>query len=137
MSLIDKIRQARRQKVTVDGHEFTVRRPTEMEALPCFIEQREGESERQRLFRIQHFLVANFVDDWDVKEIDLYPGGPPIKADFDREVLIEFLNDRQDTFMELANVIIKIRQDYLDLQAVDEKKSETGLSQDPSMIKPD
>jgi len=130
MSLIDKIRKARQQNVAIDGHVYTVRRPTEMEALPCFIESIKGENNKQKLFRIQKFLVSNFVDDWDLQEIDLYPGGPPIKAEFDKDVLMEYLSDRQETFAALANEILNIRQDYLDSQAADEKKLETGLHQD-------
>ena len=94
MALIDKLRKAREQNVAVSGYIFTVRRPTDIEAMSL-----RGAS------GIADLLL--FVVGWDgVKEIDLIPGGVAVPVDFDADLAAEWLADRPDLLQPLVEAIM-------------------------------
>jgi hypothetical protein len=94
MSLIDKIRKAREQCVEVGGYTFTVRRPTDIEAMAL-----RGAS------GIADLLP--FVVGWSgVKEIDLLPSGDAVPAAFDADLAAEWLADRPDLLQPLVEAIM-------------------------------
>ena len=92
MSLIDKIRKAREQDVKVGGYTFTVRRPTDIEAMAMH---------GQPLERMLRFVVG-----WrGVNEIDLIPGGSAVQVDFDADLAVEWLADRPDLLEPITAAI--------------------------------
>lgn len=95
MSLIDKIRKARESSVTVEGHTYTIRRPTDMEM---------AEHMASGGLAVKD-LMSRFVTGWDVTELDLIPGGNPTPAKFSAELFDEWIADRPDDWMPLATAI--------------------------------
>lgn len=96
--LIERIRAARQRAVTVGGHAYTIRRPTDAEAIEL--------SESDGLTLIRRFVVG-----WDLAEIDLVPGGGPEPAPFDPALWAEWVADQPDVWAPLA---IAIRAAYHD-----------------------
>lgn len=95
MSLIDKIRKSREQRVDVGGYTFTVRRPTDIEAMA--LRNAGGIAD-----------LLPFVVGWEgVKEIDLVPGGNAVPVAFDPVVAAEWLADRPDLLQPLVEAIME------------------------------
>jgi hypothetical protein len=92
MSLIDKIRKARETTVEAAGKPFTIRRPTDEEALQF-----------RHLTLIE--VVKRFTIGWDVVELDLIPGGGPEKVPFDSDLFTEWVVDRPEFWVPLGNAI--------------------------------
>lgn len=93
-TLIDKLRKAREQKVEVGGHSFTVRRPTDLEAMS--LRAASGVAD-----------LLPFVVGWEaVREIDLVPGGSAVPVAFDAAVCAEWLADRPDLLEPLVEAIL-------------------------------
>ena len=91
-ALVDKLRKAREQSVAVGGYTFTVRRPTDIEAMAMH---------GQPLERMLGFVVG-----WSgVKEIDLIPGGNAVPVDFDADLAVEWLADRPDLLEPITAAI--------------------------------
>jgi hypothetical protein len=95
MSLIEKIRKARESVVEVDGKKFTIRRPTEAEQAEMYKDPKFSYLD----------LVRCCVVGWDLKEIDLIPGGDPIALTFSQELWIEYVSDHSDLWSDLSNAI--------------------------------
>ena len=90
--LIEKLRKAREQTVEAGGFTFTVRRPTDIEAIAMH---------GQPVERMLRFVVG-----WQgVKEIDLIPGGAPVAVEFDTALATEWLADRPDLIEPLTSAI--------------------------------
>lgn len=87
--LLAKMRKAREVAVEVDGRRFTVRRPTDMEAA--------------RLANSGDLL--DFVVGWDLKEIDLVPGGTPDPVAFDAGLFREWVADRPELWQPLTDAV--------------------------------
>lgn len=112
MSLADRIRASREEWVTVGGYELNVRRPTDVQLARW---QQEG-SDRMR-------LVTMSVVDWKIPEKDLVAGGGGKVPPFDTEAFREWIEDRVDLVVELAQKIISIINAYADKQQELEKNS--------------
>jgi len=98
MSLIDKLRKAREQQIEVNGRTFTIRRPTDMEAA-----------------RLTHDGgdLFGFVIGWDLREVDLIPGGDPVPAAFSTELFREWVSDQPDLWKGLTEAIQKAYADHV------------------------
>jgi hypothetical protein len=94
MSLIEKIRKARESVVEVDGKKFTIRRPTEAEQAQMFS---AGASQLE--------LVRQCVVGWNLKEIDLIPGGDPVDATFSTALWVEYVDDNSELWQPLREAI--------------------------------
>ena len=95
MSLVEKLRKARQRNVEVGGYTFTVRRPTDIEAM-----------EMRGVTGIADLLP--FVVGWKgVKEIDLIPGGSAIEIAFDPALAREWLADRPDLLQPIVESIME------------------------------
>lgn len=93
-ALIQKLRKARERNVAVGGYTFTVRRPTDLEALDL-----------RTASRIDALL--RFVVGWQgVNEIDLMPGGSAVPVAFDAALAAEWLADRPDLLDPLVDAIV-------------------------------
>lgn len=105
-ALVEKIRRAREQRVTVGKHTFVIRRPTDLEML------RIGQS------RQPEDVLAHVVG-WDgVTEGDIINGGDPHPMPFDAEACAEWLQDRMDLFGPVSEAIFKAFADHR--QALDD-----------------
>lgn len=99
--LIEKLRRARERRVEVGGFDFTVRRPTDIEAL----ELRRGCG----LGDLLRFVVG-----WGkVKELDIVPGGGPEPVPFDAALAAEWLADRPDLLQPLADEVLDGYRDHV------------------------
>ena len=99
MTLAEKIRRAREREVTVAGHVYTIRRPTDEDVQFRKIEPGLG-------------LVKKYVIGWDFKELDLVPGGSPDPVPFDPIAWAEHVADKPAIWEELANEIAASYKDH-------------------------
>jgi hypothetical protein len=91
--LIAKLRKAREKNVEAGGFIFTIRRPTDVEAM-----QMGG-------FKDPSMLIP-YVIGWDkVREIDVVPGGDAHPLPFDADVCREWLCDQPDLLAPLVEAI--------------------------------
>ncbi len=95
MSLIDKIRRAREVSVEAAGKQYTIRRPTDEEAITI---SRDGGSLLD--------VVKRFTIGWSLQEIDLIPGGSPVAVPFDAELFAEWVADQPQVWEPLGNAIM-------------------------------
>lgn len=94
--LIEKIKKARQRTCDVGGFTFTVRRPTDLEMLYLRgTKIREGD------------LLRDFVVDWNLKEIDLIPGGNPEPTTFETELFMTWIEDQPSMWAPLCMVILE------------------------------
>lgn len=103
MSLIDKIRKAREVGVEAGGHKFTIRRPTDEEALTF-------SSDKVTLLTV----VKGFTIGWDVSELDLVPGGTSEKVPFDSALFAEWVADQPSVWEPLGEAVINAYKVHTD-----------------------
>lgn len=103
MSLIDKIRKARETGVEAGGWKFTIRRPTDEEAL------RVSREDFGMLDIVKQFTVG-----WEMSEIDLIPGGNPDKIPFDAALFGEWVADQPSVWEPLAQAIMDAYKAHAD-----------------------
>ena len=101
MSLLDKIRKARETGVEADGRKFTIRRPTDEEAMQF------GKSGLLE-------IVKKFVIGWELVELDLIPGGGPEKVPFDPELFAEWVSDQPEVWEPLGTAILNAYKAHTD-----------------------
>ncbi len=93
MTLIEKMRKARQRQVEAGGFQFTVRRPTDLEAV------RLGKAGTQELL--------DYVTDWSgVQEIHLIPGGNAVEVAWTQDLCREFLADRPDLWTPIIEAVL-------------------------------
>lgn len=107
-ALIDKIRRARESGVSADGRTYTVRRPTDAEAL-----EMQGKAPLE--------FVRRFVVGWNVTEADLVPGGGSEVVPFSADLWCEFVEDRPQIWEPLATAILEGYTAHVKQREVDEK----------------
>jgi hypothetical protein len=94
--LIERMRVAREQWVTVGMYEFLVRRPTAVQLARW---QAEGD----------FALLSRVLVGWrNVREHDLVPGGDGAAAPWDAEVAVEWLEDRPELYVALIAEVHRI-----------------------------
>ena len=101
MSLIDKIRKARETGVEAGGRKFTIRRPTDEEAMTF------GKSGLLE-------IVKKFVIGWELTELDLIPGGGPDKVTFDAALFAEWVADQPEVWEPLGTAILEAYKAHTD-----------------------
>jgi len=101
--LAARLRKQRQFTVEVGKFKFTVRRPTDVEALEIF------SSGPVRFDR----LATEFVVDWGVVvEDDIAGGGSQIPVPFDRELWEEWIADRTDFWQPIGKKILSTYQEH-------------------------
>jgi hypothetical protein len=100
-ALADKIRRARESDVEAGGFSFTIRRPTDAEAMTL-----AGTN-------VVENLLCRFVVGWNLKEIDLIPGGSPVAAAFDVDAFGEWVSDQPETLAALSSAIVAAYQAHV------------------------
>jgi hypothetical protein len=93
MSLIDKRLRAREQQKNVGGHSYTLRRPTAAQLARL--------ADGTRLEMLRECVVG-----WDLKQIDLIPGGDPTPAEFDSGLWSDWLDDSPDIWEPLISALL-------------------------------
>lgn len=104
---MSKLTKYRQQRVPVGGYTFVVLRPTELQmaeiraGLPMGSKQLAG-------LALQRALLG-FVVGWEgVTEGDVLPGGMPHPLEFDADLCAEWLSDRLDLLVPLAEAVIDL-----------------------------
>ena len=101
--LAARLRKQREFTVEVGKLKFTVRRPTDVEALEIFS---KGAVRFDR-------LATEFVVDWGVVvEDDIAGGGSQIPVPFDRELWEEWCADRTDFWQPIGKKILSTYQEH-------------------------
>ncbi len=98
--------RSRERNVTVGGHVFTIRRPKPAEML-------------EDMTRME--LVRRFTVGWDLKNMDLVPGGLPDPEPFDPALFADFVEDDMDLWGPLSEAISADWAAYLAQKAATEK----------------
>lgn len=108
MSLIEKLKKARETGVEVGNFRFTIRRPTDQEAI--------------KLESITYIEIAQrFVVNWSgVKEMDIIPGGDGKDVPFDAELWREWCADKPEFWEPLAMAVVDSYQDHI--KSLDDSK---------------
>lgn len=107
--LVEKLRKARETVVEVGDFEFTIRRPTDLEA------------QRLRLAVSSGDLIP-YVVGWNkVRELDVISGGDPHPLPFDAAVCAEWLADRIDLLDPLVSKIVEAYKAHADALGAAEK----------------
>lgn len=92
-ALLDKLQRARERGVTVGDRTYTIRRPTDADALGM-----------QGLGPLD--FVRKFVVGWDLAEVDVVPGGGPEKVPFSGELWAAWVGDHPEVWEPLATAIV-------------------------------
>ena len=101
MSLVDKIRKARETGVEVNGKQYTIRRPTDEEAI--------GLRASSLLDVVKGFTIG-----WSLCEIDIVPGGSAVPVPFDAELFAEWVADQPEVWEPLGAAILQAYKDHAD-----------------------
>lgn len=115
MDLIAKLKKAREQQVSLNGHTFTFRRPTDLEVVKLRGSQlREGD------------IMERFVIGWDLRENDIDAGGTDLPAPFSTELFMEWVADQEALWGPLTKAILEAYQAHQDAQEAKLGKPEAG-----------
>lgn len=92
--LLEKLRKSRQTTVPAGGFNFTIQRPTQFDL---------GEMAESGISA--KAVLKRFVVGWDVKEIDIIPGGGATSVPFDAEVFAEWVAEKPDIWPVLRDSI--------------------------------
>lgn len=110
----EKMRRARESKVTIGGHGFTVRRPTQLQ-----IVQMQREHGGMSLEGAVQFYTA-----WDFTELDLgLPGGTGAEVPFEHEALQEWVADHPEHWADFIKGVTDAYQKHQAKLEEDSKNS--------------
>jgi len=115
--LIEKLRKARQQQITVEGVHFTVQRPTDLQIAE------QGANNFRQSDVLQQYVVG-----WDqVTEITLgIPGGTASPVPFDSALFVEWVADNPNFWGPLCDKITELYQQHIKKLAANEKKPDAG-----------
>lgn len=99
-TLIEKLLRAREKGVEVAGHTFTIRRPTDADVM---------------IMRDKAPLdfVTRFVVGWDLKELDIIPGGGPEAVPFDTALWGAWVLDHPEVWDPLSMAIVESYESHV------------------------
>lgn len=100
--LLDRLQKARQRKVDAGGFSFTIRRPTDLQMAKL-----AGKDAYE--------LVLQYVVGWNLKEIDVVPGGDSIDAEFSAELWQSWIEDHPDLWLPLIEEIKKLYAEHAKL----------------------
>ena len=89
---LEKRQRARESQVELLGHRYTLRRPTALER----VEMSSG----TRLDQARACVVG-----WDLTHLDLFDGGEPTPAPFERALFDDWLDDAPDLWIPLIDAV--------------------------------
>ena len=105
--LLTQRRAARETRIDVDGHTWTLRRPTAYERIGL-----------SGLTPLE--ILCRFVTGWTLTGIDLVPGGDPSPIPFDADLASDYLADTPSLWEPLTQALgdaIKAHDDALEAAA--------------------
>lgn len=108
MGLIEKIRKAREIGVEAEGKKFTIRRPTDEEALQL--------ADASAIIYVKRFTIG-----WELTELDIVPGGGPEKVPFDAALFAEWVADQPTLWIPLGTAILESYKTHRDKREAAEK----------------
>lgn len=110
--LINRIRENRKLKVSVDRFTFICRRPTDVEATQLY---RDGASHAQ--------IATDYVIGWSgVTEDDVVGGGGSDAIEFDRDLWAEWCADRTAFWKPISDAVLAAYAQHVkDLKAAEKK----------------
>lgn len=106
-TLADRIRAAREEWVTVEGHDWLLRRPTRLQ-----LGQLAGRPAD---------TVFSCVVGWKIPESELVPGGAGRVPEFDAEAFREYASDRPELLTGLSEHVMRMIQAHRTAQEAVEK----------------
>lgn len=98
--------KSRERNVEAGGHTFTIRRPKAADMV-------------HGMTKID--LVRRFTVGWNLKNIDLVPGGTPEPEPFDAELWADYLEDHDDLWGPLFDAIYGMWTEHLAAREAAEK----------------
>jgi hypothetical protein len=93
-TLLEKLRKSRQTTIPAGGFNFIIQRPTQFDL---------GEMAESGLSA--KAVLKRFVVGWDVKEIDIIPGGSATTVPFDADVFAEWVAEQPDIWPVLRDSI--------------------------------
>jgi len=93
-TLLEKLKKSRQTTIPAGGFNFTIQRPTQFDLGEL------GQSNFSAKTMLKRFVVG-----WDVKEIDIIPGGNATAAPFDAEVFAEWVAEQPEIWPVLRDAI--------------------------------
>lgn len=114
-ALVEKIRRAREQRVTVEvqgagERDFTVRRPTDAEALGL-------RGDRVEVFA----LVCQYTVGWNLTELDVIPGGDAQSVPFSAELFREWAADHPEVWRPIFDAVLDAYSQHRERLGADAK----------------
>ena len=98
-TLLSGMRKARESSIKIDRFTFTIRRPTDMDALGM-----NYSNPREAMEGITKFVVG-----WDgVTEMDLVPGGTGEAVMFHPALFAEWIQDQPDMWSNLTDKVLEL-----------------------------
>jgi len=110
--LLEKLRKSRESKVPIGNYIFTISRPTEMDMITL------PEGDQRQLME----ALFKFVTGWNVKNLEIDPGGDANIADFDSQLFVEWVNDKAELWSDLIAAIKASYNDHKQKMEDVEKK---------------
>lgn len=117
-----KDRAARTHTVEIDGHKFSILRPTELEAIR--ITTQVAESEDKTGVDMIRFALP-YVIGWDLTEADIVEGGDDTPVEFSADALDLYAADHASAADRLSSEIYQLIADRRKKVRVDKKKSKS------------
>jgi hypothetical protein len=143
---LEKLTKSRQTVVEAGGKNFTITRPTPMQAMDWLVnavgdplshdEVKQFITDQFSLHNtawrnLAQTAIEKFVVDWPgMQELDIIPGGIGAPISFDRDLFLLWVQDHPSTITNLGYRIFKTWVDYLEAQQAAEKKPENGTSQE-------
>lgn len=147
MSLVEKLKESRRQIVTAGDYQFKIERPTAMDmedyaaGLPepghVFAPDGQLNDDDRRVYsarwRYGRPKLLTFVRDWPgMREMDIIPGGTGAALEFDAELFMAWVSDQPDIADQLAGAVIGAWNQHNAAIEAAQKKPSPGINPDPS-----
>lgn len=90
--------KSRERQVEANGHTFTIIRP----------KMADMSRDWPRIEMVKRFTVG-----WDIRNIDLVPGGTPDPEPFDAELFADYIEDEDALWMPLSQAIIDLWKEHV------------------------
>ncbi|MCP4935676.1 MAG: hypothetical protein GY927_16080 [bacterium] len=112
MDLLERLKESRQSKIAAGAFEFSIRRPTDMEAITM-----QYTSTKEAVLG-----VMRFVNEWKgVTEADVVPGGTGDSVPFDADLFAEWVQDRPELWSALIDGVLDAYTQHREAQETEGK----------------
>lgn len=108
-TLAERVRAGREKWVKSGGHEFLLRRPTDLQMVAWRNDTNDA-------------FLAKVIVGWKLKEHEIAPGGSGEVPPFDPEAFVEWVGDRPDIASELIQKAIAEYKAHTEAKDAQQKK---------------